>query len=178
MMIIVKKITRTASLTIMIGLAASLVACGNGEGDDIDKFIKNAGSDIVAKVDPLPEVKPYAPFVFNADASLTDPFRARKAKASGAGSLQPNLNRPREALEAFPLESLKYVGLLSKAKLTYALIQTPDKAVQQVKVGSYLGQNYGVVTSVNESSILLKEIVQDDLTGDWVERSANLDLQE
>ena len=123
-------------------------------------------------------MKPYVPFVFNSDGSLIDPFRARRAKATGTGRLQPNLNRPREALEAFPLESLKYVGLLSKAKLTYALIEGPDKSIQQVRVGSYLGQNFGVVTQINESSVLLKEIVQDDLTGDWIEHSANLNLQE
>ena len=177
-MITGKNLTNYFYSTLVFGLAALLVACGDSQGDDIDQFIKNAGKDIVATIEPLPEVKPYAPFVFNADATLSDPFRARKAKASSAGSLQPNLNRSREALEAFPLESLKYVGLLSKSKLTYALIQTPDKAVQQVKVGSYLGQNFGVVTTINESSVLLKEIVQDDLTGDWVEHSANLDLQE
>ena len=173
-----KSISHYLNAIALIALTSILVACGDGQGDDLDQFIRNSGKDLVVSIDPLPEVKPYAPFVFNADGTLSDPFRARKAKASGAGSLQPNLNRSREALEAFPLESLKYVGLLSKAKLTFALIETPDKAVQQVKVGSYLGQNFGVVTKINESSVFLKEIVQDDLTGDWVEHSANLDLQE
>ena len=173
-----KNISWYFNSVLLIGLTSVLVACGDGQGDDIDQFIKNSGKDIVVRIDPLPEVKPYSPFVFNADGTLSDPFRPRKPKASSAGSLQPNLSRPREALEAFPLESLKYVGLLSKAKLTYALIETPDKAVQQVKVGSHLGQNFGVVTRINESSVLLKEIVQDDLTGDWIEHSANLGLQE
>lgn len=171
-------LTNCAKYCTLLGLTALVVACGDGMGDDLDEFIRDAGKGMEARVDDLPEVKPYSAFVFNADASLSDPFRSRKAKASSAGSLQPNLNRPRESLEAFPLESLKYVGLLSKKKLTYALIETPDKSVQQVRVGSYLGQNFGVVTSITESNIALKEIVQDDLTGDWVERTADVAVQQ
>jgi type IV pilus assembly protein PilP len=81
-------------------------------------------------------------------------------------------------MEAYPLESLKYVGLLSKRKLTYALLKTPDNAVQQVKLGNYVGQNFGRVTQVTDSEVVLKEIVQDDLSGDWVERTSTLALQE
>ena len=165
-------------LVTLMTLMAVLAACDDGMGDDLDQFIRDAGKDMAAKVDDLPEVKPYSAFLFNADGSLSDPFRARKAKASGVGSLQPNLNRARESLEAFPLESLKYVGLLAKKKLTYALVETPDKTVQQVRMGSYMGQNFGIVTTINESSIGLKEIVQDDLTGDWVERTAGINIQE
>jgi type IV pilus assembly protein PilP len=50
--------------------------------------------------------------------------------------------------------------------------------VQQVKKGNYIGPNFGLITEINEGEIVLKEIVQDDLTGDWVERSATLNLQE
>jgi type IV pilus assembly protein PilP len=92
--------------------------------------------------------------------------------------LQPNTNRAKEALEAYPLESLKYVGSLSKNKLTYALIKTPDNTIQQIKMGNYIGPNFGLVTSINESDIVIKEIVQDDLTGDWIERNASINLQE
>jgi type IV pilus assembly protein PilP len=81
-------------------------------------------------------------------------------------------------MEAYPLESLKYVGSLSKSKLTYALLKTPDETVQQVKLGNYVGQNFGRVTQITDGEILLTEIVQDDLTGDWVERISNLVLQE
>ncbi len=164
-------------IALTAALVSLLAACGGGEGDDLDKFMATAANDMSKGVEPLPEVLPYSPLQYNADGTLSDPFKARKA-LSKAGALQPNTNRPKEALEAFPLESLIYVGSLSKSKSIFALIKTPDNTIQQVKVGNYVGPNFGLVTQINESDIVVKEIVQDDLTGDWVERIASINLQE
>jgi type IV pilus assembly protein PilP len=169
-----KLLSKILSVAILLGLLAS---CSGDEGDDLDKFMASAANDMGKSVEPLPEVLPYAPLEYNADGTLTDPFRARKAMSKD-GALQPNTNRPKEALEAFPLESLKYVGSLSRNKSIYALIKTPDNTIQQVKAGNYVGPNFGLVTQINESDIVVKEIVQDDLTGDWVERNASINLQE
>ncbi|HEY0268984.1 MAG TPA: pilus assembly protein PilP [Methyloradius sp.] len=144
----------------------------------MDQFISTAANDMQPKIDPIPEVKPYTVTEFNSDSQLNDPFKARKAKNSSAGGIQPNLARAKEPLEAYPLESLKYVGLLAKQKLTYALIKTPDGNIQQVKIGNYLGQNFGVITEISDNSVTLKEIVQDDLTGDWTDRTSSINLQE
>ena len=164
-------------IVLVVFSSSVLVACNGDQGDDLDKFMATAANDMGKNVEPLPEVLPYSPLQYNADGVLSDPFKARKA-ANKAGALQPNSNRPKEALEAYPLESLKYVGSLSKNKLTYALIKTPDNTVQQVKVGNYMGPNFGLVTKIDDTSIALKEIIQDDLTGDWVERTASINLQE
>jgi type IV pilus assembly protein PilP len=139
--------------------------------------MRDAANGMQPKIKPLPEVKPYLALQYNADGTLSDPFRARKA-VSKSGVLQPNLNRPKEPMEAYPLESIKYVGMISKSKLTYALLKTPDNVVQQVKIGNYVGQNFGMVTQIVDGEVLLKEIVQDDLSGDWVERATSLALQE
>jgi type IV pilus assembly protein PilP len=160
-----------------LALSAFLVACSGDKGDDLDKFMATAANDMGKNVEPLPEVLPYSPLQYNADGTLSDPFKARKA-ANKSGALQPNTNRPKEALEAYPLESLKYVGSLSKSKLNYALIKTPDNTLQQVKLGNYIGPNFGLVTQINESAVVIKEIIQDDLTGDWVERNSSINLQE
>ena len=175
-MIQIKLIAEFNKCLLVILLATTLVACGEDEGDDLDKFMATAANDMGKGVEPLPEVLPYSPLQYNADGTLSDPFKARKA-LSKAGALQPNTNRPKEALEAFPLESLKYVGSLSKNKSTYALIKTPDNTIQQVKTGNYVGPNFGLVMQINESDIVVKEIVQYDLTGDWVERNASINLQ-
>jgi type IV pilus assembly protein PilP len=158
-------------------LSLGLAACSDGDDDDLDSFIKNAAKDMQPKIKPLPEVKPYLALQYNADSKLTDPFRSRKA-SNKSGVLQPNMNRPKEPMETYPLESIKYVGQLSKVKLTYALLLTPDNGVQQVKVGNYVGQNFGMVTKITDSEVELKEIVQDELSGDWIERVSNLPLQE
>ncbi len=155
----------------------SLVACTGDEGDDLDQYMRDAAKDVKPRIKSLPEVKPYLALQYNADGMLVDPFRARKA-VNKSSVLQPNLNRAKEPLEAYPLESLKYVGLLSKNKLTFALLKTPDNAVQQVKLGNYVGQNFGRVMQISDGEVVLKEIVQDDLSGDWVERTSNIALQE
>jgi type IV pilus assembly protein PilP len=78
-------------------------------------------------------------------------------------------------LEAYPLESLKYVGVMTKKKVSYAIIQV-DGSLYQVRVGNYMGQNFGVITKVSESEVTLKELTQDS-AGDWVERVSALLLQ-
>ncbi len=164
-------------LAVIAPFIVILGACNGNQGDDLDKFMATAANDMGKGVEPLPEVLPYSPLQFNADGTLSDPFKARKA-SNKSGSLQPNTNRPKEALEAYPLESLKYVGSMSKNKLQYALIKTPDNTIQQVKMGNYVGPNFGLVTQINEGAIEIKEIIQDDLTGDWVERNSSINLQE
>jgi len=154
-----------------------LGACSGDKSDDLDKFMATAANNMSKDVEPLPQMLPYSPLQYNIDGTLSDPFRARKA-TNKSGSLQPNTNRPKEALESYPLESLKYVGSISKNKLKYALIKTPDNTIQQVKMGNYVGPNFGLVTQINDSAIEIKEIIQDDLTGDWVERNSSINLQE
>jgi len=158
-------------------LSLGLVACDGDEGDDLDNFIKNSAKDMRPRIKPLPEVKPYLALQYNADGKLSDPFRSRKA-SSKTGILQPNMSRPKEPMEAYPLESIKYVGQISKSKLTYALLLTPDNGCAQVKVGNYVGQNFGMITKITDSEVELKEIVQMSFAGDWIERVSNLPLQE
>jgi len=155
----------------------ALTACTGDEGDDLDQFMANAANTMSKTVDPLPEVLAYTPLQYNVDGILEDPFMPKKA-SKGSGSLQPNTERPRELLESFPLESLFYVGSLSKKRATYALIKTPEDTLQRVRVGNYMGPNFGLITAITEGEISIKEIVQDDVTGEWVERDASIELQE
>ncbi len=154
-----------------------LGACGGSGHPDLDAWMKEQGKTAKGKLDPLPQIKPYDPFTYNA-FDLPDPFKPRKIEPTkGTSKLAPDFTRRREPLEAFPLESLTMVGTLAKNKTTYALVRTPERDVYQVRAGNYLGQNYGVVIEIGDSDLKLKELLQDG-SGDWTERSSTLQLQQ
>lgn len=164
---------RIAPILLILGLAS----CSSDQNEDLKQFVNDSGKDLRGKVEPLPEIKPYEPFTYDA-FELQDPFKPRKLLPSkGGGGLQPDLNRPKGPLENYPLENLSMVGMLQKDKHTYAIIKTPDNTLYRVIVGNYIGQNFGLITKVTESEVNLKEIVQDS-TGDWTERESSLQLQE
>lgn len=165
-------------------LAASiflLSACGSDQNQDIKAWMKEASKDIKGHVLPLPEITPF-PIVSYDAADTLNPFSPAKVEPEkkaegGGGGLKPDLNRFREPLEAYPLESLVMVGLLKREKMTNAIIRAPDNKAYLVKIGNYMGQNFGMVIDITESEVKLKELVQDS-SGDWVERSSSLLLQE
>ncbi|MDR3412329.1 MAG: pilus assembly protein PilP [Formivibrio sp.] len=166
-----------------IGVSLALLSLGGCFGDensDLKAWMKTSSEGLQGKVEPLPEVKPYQPFVYNA-FDLVDPFRASKMdfarKGGMSGALAPNTNRPKEPLEAYDLEKLKMVGILQQGKNIQALVSAPDGNLYRVKLGSYLGQNFGMVVGITETEIKLKEIVEDS-GGDWGERSTSLNLEE
>lgn len=162
---------------ILIIAAAGLVvaACGGESHQDLRAWMVDQGKGVRGRLDPLPQMKPYEPFTYNA-YDLPDPFKERKIEpAKGNSKLAPDLSRRKEPLEAYPLESLNMVGTLHKQKETFALVRTPDKDLYQVRPGNYLGQNFGIVLAVSDSEIRLKELIQDG-AGDWTERSSTLQL--
>ena len=155
-----------------------LTACSSEEHGDLRRFVKESEKLPHGNIPPLPEVKPYEPYTYNA-FDLTDPFKPRKIeppKGSG-GALAPDLNRRREPLEAYPLESLRMVGTLEQKKEMFALIRAPDNTLYRVKAGNYLGQNFGRIVGISESGVKLKEIVQDS-AGNWEEKEQVLQLTE
>jgi type IV pilus assembly protein PilP len=154
----------------------TLAACGGSAHPDLDAWMKEQGKTVKGKLEPLPQIKPYDPFTYNA-FDLTDPFKPRKIEPTkGSSRLAPDLTRRREPLEAYPLESLTMVGTLEQGKGVFALVRTPEKDVYQVRAGNYMGQNFGVVTGISDGEVKLKELVQDG-SGDWTERSSTLNLQ-
>jgi type IV pilus assembly protein PilP len=162
-------------VTIAAGAVVALAGCGGESHQDLRAWMAAQGQGVKGKLDPLPQMKPYEPFAYNA-FDLPDPFKPRKIEPSkGASKLAPDMARRKEPLESYPLESLNMVGTLEKGKTMYALVRTPEKDLYQVRQGNYLGQNYGVVVAVSDAEIRLKELVQDG-AGDWTERSSTLQL--
>ena len=153
-----------------------LAGCGDGYSD-LQSFVKASDKSVTRSIEPLPQVKPFAPFAYEG-FDLPDPFKPRKLaiRQNDGGGLAPDLNRRKEPLEAFPLEQLKMVGTLTQTGVTYALVKA-DKTLYRVKKGNYLGQNFGLITEITDTEVKLKEIVQ-DTAGDWTERQSVLPLLE
>jgi type IV pilus assembly protein PilP len=164
-------------LSVVVGCLI-LAACAGGDQVELREWMKTAGQGVPAKVPPLPEVEPYEPVPYDA-GNILDPFKAAKMgpqEKKGGGGFRPDLDRPKEPLELHPLETLKYVGVMTKKKVSYGIVQV-DGTLYQVKIGNYMGQNFGVVVDISESEITLRELIQDS-AGDWVERTSTLLLQE
>ena len=167
---------------IVLAGVALLTACGGEEQGELRQELAAMTKDLRGRVDPLPQVRSYEPVPYKGE-SMLDPFvpgRIVVAQAAGAGGsgggVQPDLNRPKEPLEAFPLEQLQMVGTLAQNKDMYALVRAGNNLFR-VKKGNYMGPNFGVITAIDEGQINLKEVVQDS-GGDWVERSTTVQMQE
>jgi type IV pilus assembly protein PilP len=168
---------------IALALIVLLAACAGEEFGDLKAELKEKTKDMRGKIDALPVVKPYEPVPYKA-FDQPDPFSTTKIElvtksagtGGGGGGLRPDLNRPKEPLEAYPLESLKMVGVLQQKKANFALIKA-DTGLYRVSVGNYMGQNFGLITGISDSQIQLRELIQ-DAVGDWTERQSTLQLQE
>ena len=119
---------------LMVFASLMLAGCGGEEFQDLRDFVKNAGADMRGKVEPPPEIKPYEPFSYDNSSAIQDPFKPRKAdpKNSNQGGInQPNLERPKEELEEFPLESLRMVGYLQQGNVGYGIVRSTDGKLQR-----------------------------------------------
>jgi len=161
---------------------AALAACSGEQFGDLKNELNDMTKDLRGRVDPLPQVRPYEPVAYQAENEV-DPFRPGRievALAGGAtpaaGGRAPDMDRPKEPLEAYPLESIQMVGSLTQGRETFALVKAGPN-LYRVRKGNYMGQNFGVITGIDESQISLKELIQEG-SGEWVERSSSLQLQE
>ncbi len=173
---------RILSATILLTCSMALSGCSDGGIQELREWMDETRRQTVVAVPKLTEPKKFTPFLYTVKDDL-DPYNPVKLSAAlaklktntGTG-LRPDLERRREPLEAYPLDTLKMVGTLEKPGLSYALIQV-EKSVFQAKVGQYIGQNFGMITKITDAEVEIKEIVR-DAAGEWTERKATLELQE
>lgn len=164
-----------------VAVAFALSACGN-DTDELRAWMDEVKRQTPVEVQKIPEPKVFAPFRY-ASRDQLDPYNpaklevalARQERAAGNG-IRPDLERRREPLENFPLDTITMVGTLERAGEKYALLRV-DQTVFRVKVGNYVGQNFGRVVQVTDAQVWLREIVR-DASGEWTERDAKLELQE
>lgn len=161
-----------------------MAACTGNDHEDLRGWMAENTKDLRGSIPKLPEAKPYQPISYESDGAI-DPFKPGRiepdSKDKGAQKGSPFLPdfEARELrnslLEKYPLESLKMIGYLNIGNRPFAVIRV-DHHVKQVKVGEYLGQNFGLVTQITDQEVTLRELVQDS-AGDWGERTSSLYLQ-
>lgn len=164
--------------------AALLASCGGDEHRDLKQELHQLTRDFRGRVEPLPQVKAYEPVPYTAEGQV-DPFRperidvadaAARTASSGSTRFDKERDRPKEPLEAFPLESINMLGTITKGRETHALVKAGPNLFR-VRKGNYMGQNFGIVTGIDEGQISLKELIQES-GGEWVERESALQLVE
>ena len=179
---------KAARQALALTMACSLLllaACGSSEQEELQQWMSAQRDMTRPKVTPLQQPTRFTPQTYGQEG-LIEPFSNQKLvqalkrdssqATSNAALITPELSRRKEPLEATPLDSVTMVGSLTKAGQPVALVRV-DNLIYQVRVGNYLGQNYGRITSVTEASVVLREIVQ-DAAGEWIERPVTLHLLE
>lgn len=178
-----KRITIIRHFSVVAALALLGAGCSSSDTQDLQAFVKQTRNQQHSRIEPLPEFKPYETFLYQA-GNLRNPFSASAsgqidrmlAPDEGPG-IHPDMNRAREALEEYPLDTLRMVGTLEQHGSSWALVQASDNTIHRVQPGNYLGQNHGKILHIDEYEIEILEIVPDGLGG-WMERSASLALSE
>jgi len=169
---------------LVLALSALAGCADSGEGE-LQQWMSDQRSQTKPRITPIPEPKKFSPQAYIQEAGaepfssqkLTQALRQQSASAtSNAALVAPELNRRKEPLENTPLDNMKMVGSLNKSSQLVALVKV-DNLIYQVRPGNHLGQNYGLITKVSETQVILREIVQ-DAAGEWIERAAELQLQE
>ena len=173
------------AIPILILAMLGLVGCGSSDQEELQQWMTAQRNSTRPKIAPLQEPTKFTPQTYIQDGSI-EPFSNQKlAQAlkrdsnqatANAALIAPELSRRKEPLEAMPLDAVAMVGSMTKAGQPVALVKV-DNLIYQVRVGNYLGQNYGRITAVTEANVVLREIVQ-DATGEWIERPATLQLLE
>ena len=163
-------------IALIAGAAVALAGCAD-DMDELRAKVAEIKSRPGGRIEPLPEVKPYETFAYAA-TDQRSPFEpGMAASANAPNALRPDVNRPREFLEQFSLDTLRMVGTLRLGGRTYGLVQTKDGLVHRVLPGNHLGQSDGRITAIDEGKISLIEIVPDGMGG-FIERPAALALSE
>lgn len=168
-------------MLVLFGIAG----CGSSEQEELQQWMAEQRNATKPRIDPLPEPTKFSPQAYNQEGVI-EPFSNQKlAQAlkrdsnqatANAALIAPELSRRKEPLEAIPLDAVVMVGSLIKVGQPVALVRV-DNLIYQVRAGNHLGQNYGRITKVTETSLALREIVQ-DAAGEWIERMATLQLLE
>lgn len=172
--------TKSVLVVILMVMATLLTAC-SGRQDDLNRYIAEVKARPATPIPPIPAVRTYTPYVYEGLLGR-DPFRQSTSEGSDqvaqsgpAKGPRPDLQRPREYLERYELDTLSMVGTFSKDSSEWALIRDPDGVIHRVAVGNYIGKNHGKVNRISNDQVQLSEFIADGIGG-WLVREASVAL--
>lgn len=180
--LISKTPSRLHALLAGLFMGLILTGCGSADFSDLQAYADGVLAKQKPRIEDLPEFKPYPIYIYQA-GELRDPFAAsafiqQQATFAIEGSgIKPPERDTREPLEEFPLDSLRMVGTLEQAGTMWALLRDGEGSIHRVKIGNYLGKNYGKILSITENQVDILEIVPNGI-GAYIERPAKIALSE
>ncbi|OOG47746.1 pilus assembly protein PilP [Rhodanobacter sp. C01] len=161
---------------LILGAALVLGGCTRGMSDLRD-WVAQEKAKRGAPIPPLPVIKTFETFKYD-DQDRRDPFSPSTAELQASTSNsgpRPDANRAKQPLEMFALDTLKMVGTLGAGSGLEVLVKDPGGVIHRVRVGEYMGLNYGHVTAISDDHIDLVELVSNG-NGGWMERPASIAL--
>jgi type IV pilus assembly protein PilP len=164
-------------------VALALSACGGDDLNDLHDWVNSVKRRQKGAIEPLPEIKTVEPFVFRPeDEDLHDPFIQNEKpeqpeESKGSNGIHPDTTRAKEELESYELDSLRMVGTITQNAQLWGLVKAVDGTIHRVRVGNYMGRNFGKIIRIKEGEIELLEIIPDTPSG-WRERKQSLVLTE
>jgi len=175
--------SQTALQASCLVLVTLLAGCGNDDFSDLNRYLSEVKARPKEPIKPLPEIKVIEPFMFKPEG-LRDPFKpleqpeqAEGVDVSAGTGIKPDTTRRKEELESFPLDGLRMVGTVDMKSSLWGLVKASDGTIYRVKVGNYMGKNYGKIIRIVSDKIELMEIVPDK-PGTWHEQPASIALTE
>lgn len=176
-----ERMRATFGLAVCLVITFGLSGCSSKqEFSDLKKTLDEIRQRPRGAIQPPPEFKAQPTFTYAAH-KLRSPFMPPMDEAllpeTESKTIAPDLTRPKEYLEGFNIEGLKMVGTISRpGGPLEALVQDTEGGVHRVRIGNYLGKNFGRVAAVEDTRVAVMEIVPDGHDG-WVERPRTIRVE-
>lgn len=175
---------------LMLGCAATLLGgCISKDMSDLAQRVEEIKARPGSGVKPLPPLTPPTRHLYEAEElGLRSPFARPEQTRTVEVEPTPEVDAEqmrlqteilahanKEELERFSIDSLRMVGVLEDRESLWGIVRDPENSVHRVRVGNYVGQNFGKITNISEARIEIREIVK-NAQGNWEERQTELAL--
>ncbi|TAL59097.1 MAG: pilus assembly protein PilP [Legionella sp.] len=161
----------TQKIVLLVALSVLLTACSS-DNTDLQNYINEVKQRPGRPIEPIPKLSPLPIFKYPEGDVRRSPFKP--VNVHKTDQFAPDQKRKKQPLEMFPLDALKFVGTLKEGNVIWALIKEPDNQVLRVRIGDYMGQNYGRVIAIKEDMLKLEESLQD--AGKWQKKVTTINL--